>query len=193
MFKRTLTAVALATGLVVSGATTGEAKGPEEKFRIDEQFSETDGFLSELCGFEVNFALDTRGWVRLWDNGRVLVTEHGSFVLTNVENGKTLTNEWRGAYRGQSTETVEDGILTIEFRDVNVGIPERWRDHNGKVLIFDRGRAAFEGKVIIDLVDPEDPEDDEVLHFHEEVTVNGPHPILEQGFLDPSQACEALA
>jgi hypothetical protein len=122
------------------------------------------------------------------------VTERGSFVLANPENGRTLTNEWTGAYKGRSTETLnDDGTLTIRFRDRNLGIPERWSGPDGKVLIFDRGRAVFEGEVVIDLGDPDDPSDDSLISEQVDVTTNGPHPILDEGGLDPFLACEFLA
>lgn len=193
---RTLAAIALAATIALSSVGSAEArkdKPRDDRMRIDEQVSEIDDFLTELCGFEITFSLDTKGWVRFGENS-IHVTEQGSVVLTNTGTGKTLTNEWNGNFKGRAIETVEDGILTVEFRDVYAGVPERWRDHDGKILIADRGRAVFEGTVVIDLGDDlEDPEDDEVLHFHEEITTNGPHPILEQGFLDPSLACELLA
>lgn len=187
---RAVTTIALAAGVTLAAAGVADARNNpprEDWILIDDEFTDVDPFLTGLCGFEITFGLDAHGWVRFRDN-RVHATEQGSFVLTNTANGKTLTNEWAGMYKGQSDETFnEDGTLTITFRDQNLGIPERWRDHDGKVLIFDRGRAVFEGTIVIDL------ETDTVISEEVDFTTNGPHPILDQGFLDPLVACELLA
>ena len=115
-----------------------------------------------------------------------------SVVLTNAATGRTLTNWWRlnGKFRG--TETVEDGILTITFQDRFTGIPSQWIGDDGKTLLKDRGYAEFVGEIVVDLGDPEDPFDDELLHFHEEIVTHGPHPILEADF-GPETACELLS
>lgn len=54
-------------------------------------------------------------------------------------------------------------------------------------------RVRFDVELVIDLGDPEDPEDDEVIHLHVDVTTHGPHPILDQDGLDPMLACAFLA
>lgn len=118
----------------------------------------------------------------------------GEAPCSRTPNGRSLTNSWVQNLQGQGTETFDDdGTLTIAFDDVVTGIPERWRDADGTTLVKDRGRASFVGYVVIDLGDPDDPFDDEVIDFHEDVSTSGPHPILDQGGLDPSQACEFLS
>jgi len=192
MFKQALVVGALAVGLSPIG-TTAQAAKPDVVEQFHDQFTVPEDDLTALCGFDITFTVDDRGTFREGD-GWIHVTAHGSFVLTNTANGKTLTNEWRVNYKGTFTETVdENGILTVRFRDQHSGVPERWRDANGKILIADRGNAVFDGEIIVDLHDPADPSDDEVLHFHEDVTTNGQHPILNGDGLDPSLACELLA
>lgn len=187
MITRTLAGGVLAAGLILSSAATGHAGGPDEKFKFHDTEEHTDEFLSDLCETEIIATPDVRGTVRLWDDGRIHVTEHGRVVFTNTETGKTLTREWTGLYKGAETVTVDpDGTETIRFHDENVGIPERWRDHNGKVLIFDRGRAVFDGVLVFD-------KDGNFVSFDEDITTNGPHPILDQGFLNPSLACDLLS
>jgi hypothetical protein len=194
MLKRILLAGTTAVGLTTIGPVTANADGPPIVEQFDEEFTVPNPFLTELCGFDITSSLDTRGTFRTWDDGRIQVTEQGSFVLANPANGRTLTNEWAGLYKGKATETLnEDGTLTVDIVDRNLGMPERWRDSDGKILIMDRGYARFDVELVIDLGDPADPDDDEVLHQHVDITTHGPHPILEGDGLDPSLACDFLA
>lgn len=194
MLKRILLVGAIAVGLTTIGSVTAHADRPAIVEQFDEEFTEPDAFLTGLCGFDITFSLDTHGTFRAWDDGRVQVTEQGSFVLANPATGRSLTNEWAGLYKGQATETFgDDGTLTVSITDQNLGIPERWRDSDGKILIMDRGFARFDVELVIDLGDPANPDDDEVLHQHVDITTHGPHPILEGGGLDPSLACGFLA
>lgn len=190
MYKSILLAGTIAAGLItIGGPMTAHADRPALVEQFDAEFTQPDPFLTGLCGFDITFSLDTHGTIRRWDDGRVQVTERGSFALANPANGRTLTNDWAGLYKGQVTETLnDDGTMTVSITDRNFGIPERWRDSDGKILIMDRGYAQID--VVVDLGDPEDPDDDEVLHLH--ITTHGPHPILDGGGLDPSQACGFL-
>jgi predicted dehydrogenase len=194
MYKRILITGALALGFGAIGTATAHAhEGPGavvEQFH--DEFQVVDEFLTDICGFEVLVDGDIRGTFRLAPNGGIHVTEQGTVVLSNPATGKTLTNWWRQNYRGHGSETFDDGILTITFDDTITGIPERWLDDDGNTLIMDRGFARFVGEVVIDLADPEDPFDDEVIHFHEEIITGGPHPILERR-LDPQDACDLLS
>ena len=193
MFKHTLIAGALAVGLTTIGVATAHAKGGPDLEKFEDVFSAEDEFLTEVCGFTVMVDGDIRGTVRFRPDGSIHVTERGTVVLSNPDSGKTLTNTWRQNFKGQGTETFnDDGTLTVTFDDKITGMPERWQDHNGKTLIKDVGYARFVGELVIELNDPEDPEDDEVIRFEEEIVTHGQHPILENG-LDPSEACGLLA
>lgn len=194
MLKPMLLVGAIAVGLTITGPATAYADRPAIVEQFDEEFTEADASLTALCGFDITFSLDTHGTFRSWDDGRVQVTERGSFVLANPANGRTLTNEWAGLYKGQATETFnDDGTLTISITDRYLGLDNRWRDSDGTILITDRGSARFDVELVIDLGDPANPDDDEVLHQHVDITTHGPHPILEGGGLNPSLACGLLA
>lgn len=187
----------LALGLSVIGVSTAHADEHEEPTiiveRFDDEFSDIDFFLTEVCGFEVLVDGHFRGTVRFRADGSIHVTEQGTVVLSNPATDKTLTRFSRLNFKGTGSESVdENGILTITFDDIITGIPERWFGPDGKELIKDRGYARFVGEIVVDLGDPEDPFDDELLHFHEDITTHGPHPILESG-LDPFTACELLS
>ena len=197
MRKLTVCVSALALAISVLGASPAEAKGkgsggPEIE-QFNESFSEVDEFLSEVCGFTVLVEGNVGGTFRMWDDGRIHVTERGNVKLSNASTGKTITNWWRMNVKVQGTETFnDDGTLTVTFNDKFTGIPERWIDENGKTLIKDAGFARFVGEVVLDLGDPDDPFDDEVIFFTEEVTTHGPHPLLGDA-LGPEDLCAALA
>lgn len=185
MIKKAILAGALGVALTSAGAVTVHADKADEVIRYHD---ELEGFLEEdlsaACGYDVEFSVDAKGTVRLFDDGRVHANEHGTFTLS--ANGRTLTRTWAGLFKGQGIETFdfEAGTLTIMFDDNNYGKHEKWVGDDGGVLIMDRGRAHFVGTVVIDL------EADELLSLEETIETNGPHPILEQGGLDPSAACE---
>lgn len=190
MYKQLVLAGALVVGLTTVGVTDVHATQGSGPFveHFDDDFTETHPFLSDLCGFEVQRDVDVQGTVRLWTNGRIHVTQQGTVVLSNPATGASLVNQFAVNFRGQGTETVneDDGTLTITFDNTYAGIPEWWRDGDGNTLVKDRGYARFVGEVVIDLATGE------LISFDEETTFHGPHPIAEQGGLDPSLACQNL-
>lgn len=193
MHTKTLCLGALALGLSVIGAPGAQAAPPQHIEQFHDEFTEVHGLLSALCGFTVMVDHDVRGTFRHLADDSIHVTEQGRRVLSNPDNGLTLTNAWNINVKAHGTETFnDDGTLTIVFDDRITGIPARWLDHDGKTLIKDRGSVRFVGEAHIDLHDPDDPDDDELLAFEEEVVFHGPHPIIEDG-LDPSLACVFLS
>lgn len=185
---------ALALGMSVIGATSAQAAPPEFTDKFDDQFAGPEEFLSDVCGFPIMVDGRVRGTFRILADGSIHVNERGNVVFSNPGNGRTLTNTWRVNVKSQGVETFnDDGTLTIEFEDTVTGMPDRWLDENGKTLVKDNGYARFVGEAVIDLGDPDDPFDDELIHLHEDITTHGPHPILEGGGLDPSLACGFLA
>jgi hypothetical protein len=193
MIKRTLAAGSLAIGFLLTSVAPAHAARPQMVEHFDEEFTEPDGFLTDLCGFDITITVDVRGSIRTWDDGRFLVTRGGSEMFTNVATGTTLTRDFHGLVKGRETLMVDEGILTINFDEVYAGIPERIRGDDGTILIADRGRARLIGEIIVDLGNPDDPFDDELISEDIDATFNGPHPILAQGFLDPALACDLLA
>lgn len=189
MYKQLVLTGVLVVGLSTVGVTNVHAHqgSPPIIEHFAEDFTAIHPFLSNLCGFEVQVDVDERGTLRIWPDGRVHVTQQGTVVLSNPATGASLVSQFAGSLRGQRTETVNhDGTLTITFDNVNTGIPEWWRDGDGNTLVKDRGYIRVVGEVVIDLASGE------VISFDQEVTVHGPHPIAEQGGLDPSLACQYL-
>jgi len=109
-----------------------------------------------------------------WD-GRVTITETGiargggeleyfSFhvsaedTFTNVESGASFrsVNTFNG--RDQKLTLNPDGTLTVDFMD---RFSSKLFGSDGKLVGLDAGTVA--GTLVIDLGDPEDPEDDTVL------------------------------
>ena len=195
MRTTTLCFGALALGMSVIGATSAQAARPEVVEKFEDRFTVEDEFLTNVCGFTVMADGVIKGTFRSLGDGRIHLNERGKVVLSNPDNGRTLTNTWRQNVKSRSVETFSEdgGTLTIEFDDTIIGMPDRWLDENGKTLIKDTGFARFIGEVVIDLGDLEDPSDDVVQRFSEDITTHGPHPILDGGGLDPSLACEFLA
>jgi hypothetical protein len=132
-----------------------------------------DTFAEELCGIAVTTHVEV--------NENVLVYE-GSFTdLSRVR--VTWTNadgDWLqlfAAGRASIQFEEENGILTIT--EWHSGVQERLRSSAGITAAFDRGRIGF--AIVIDLNDPEDPEDDELVSF-EILFVAGPHPEADSDF-----------
>jgi hypothetical protein len=188
MFKKALVAGALGVGLATSVAAPANAAGPVFLDHFHDQFSDVDLFLSDLCGFEIEFRLDTHGTFRVFEDGRVHLTEHGT--LTFSANGRTLTEFWAGSVKSlAATETIDEeaGTVTVEFDDTHMGVHERWVSDEGGVLIMDRGRAHIVGVAVFNL------ETGVLISFEQEFETSGPHPILELGGLDPAAACQFLS
>jgi hypothetical protein len=151
----------------------------------------------ELAGehFSEAFAFDCEGlWVegvvsgvhthpiREDKDGNVIFTDAGRWeaTYTNPLNGTSETE----VYAGRQTHTGyqnEDGTWT--FIDTYTGIPTSLGG-TGKGAVKDRGRVVF--TAVVNLNDPDDPFDDELVSI--EIEVAGPHPQLEPGF----NFCDAL-
>lgn len=184
MIRKALLAGALGLALTTAGAVTVDAKKADEVIRYHDDDAGEDGFLTFFCDYPVEFSVDAKGTVRLFDDGRVHATEHGTFTIS--AKGRTLTRSWAGLFKGQSSETVDvdAGTITIMFNDTNYGKHEKWTGDDGGVLVMDRGRANFVGTVVLDL------DTYDFISLEETITTNGPHPILEQGGLGPQAACD---
>ena len=142
--------------------------------KFDETFSE------ELCGIAVDGHVKSRTNFLVFEDG-IQDVSSGVVTWTN-EDGDWL--QLRFAGRVRVIEVVNNGILTIT--EIHSGVQERLRSNEGTTAAFDRGRVIFE--IVIDLHDPDDPEDDEFISF-ETVFVAGPHPELESDF---SLFCEVV-
>ena len=132
----------------------------------------------ELCGITVDTHIEGHANFLAFggfQEGGFQDVSHVVVTWTN-EDGDWLQLFSTGRVRGEF-DLDENGILTIT--ESHSGIQERLRSAAGTTAAFDRGRIVFE--IVIDLNDPEDPEDDEFISF-EVVFVAGPHPEFESDF-----------
>ena len=142
MFKRTLLIGALALAGTTIGAGAADAAKPDHKdfFTVDEGGLEE--FVTDACGFTVEFTVHVNVRVRVFDGGeRLAIHENGTFQLINPENGKTLTEDWAVNVKTVGIESMtEEGYVRIDYHDEVRGMPVRWRGPDGEILIFDHER-----------------------------------------------------
>ena len=108
--------------------------------------------------------------------------EYSSFHLstresfTNVETGASFRHHVAFSGRDQKLTWNDDGTLTVNAMD---RFSTKLFDPDGKLVAIDAGIAAF--TLVIDLHDPADPEDDEVVS--ETVTKDhGPRGFADRDF-----------
>lgn len=184
MIKRAILAGALGVALATAGAVTAHAVKANEVIRYHDVVDGVNEELSMACDYEVTFSVDARGTFRIFDDGRVTDNSHGTYSIS--ANGRTLTQTWAGLFKGQAIETFdfEAGTLTVDFDDTVHGLDQKWVDDDGNIIIMDRGRANHLGTAVIDL------QTGQFIHLVDVHDTNGPHPIIDQGGLDPSLACD---
>ena len=155
--------------LLLSSTATFAAKGSHEQIRIDETFQE------ELCGIPVTTHVVVTGPVNVTSNGRLTDNTNVRLTHTNAD-GDWLRNHISGQFREVVTDN-GDGTITVV--QTHRGLHERLVSADGPEAAFDRGQIVL--RIVIDLNDPEDPDDDEVISF--EVTKQaGPHPDADADF-----------
>jgi len=170
MRRAAISAIFLTALLLLSAQLALAAKPAEH---IVEKFAET--FPEDLCGVPVMTHVEV--------NANILIYEDGSFTdLTRVQVTWTdADGDWLRLFAAGRTrvqfEEDENGLLTIT--EWHSGVQERLRSAAGITAAFDRGRIVF--VTVIDLNDPGDPEDDELVSF-ETVFVAGPHPDADSDF-----------
>jgi len=144
------------------------AKGTHEQVRID------DTFQDEVCGIPVTTHVVVTGAINIASDGRVTDSTRVRLTWTNA-SGTWLRND----VAGPATQVVTDnGDGTITIVDRERGIQELLRSAAGIEAAFDRGQITF--TTVIDLHDPDDPEDDDVLSSA--VSQAGPHPDADSDF-----------
>ena len=145
------------------------AKGTHEQVTIDDTSEE------ELCGIPVTTHLVVTGPVNTTSGGRVTDNTRVRVTWTN-DDGTWLANDISGQFR--QTET-DNGDGTVTVVQTNRGVHERLRSADGIEAAFDRGQIVF--RTVIDLHDPADPDDDEVI-ASDIPKQAGPHPDADSDF-----------
>lgn len=97
-------------------------------------------------------------------------------TFTNVETGTSFRSIRTFSGRDQKLTWNDDGTLTVNAMD---RFSNKLFDADGKLVAIDAGIAAF--TLVIDLNDPADPEDDEVIS--ETITKDhGPRGLIDRDF-----------
>jgi hypothetical protein len=158
---RAVIPASLLAALLMS-AQVALASKPAEHFvgRIDETFPEV------VCGVSVTIHVEVK--VNFLDyGGSVKAAEQGRETWTNAD-GDWLQLFRAGHFQGQIEE--DDGILTI-----TEWISGVHRTSSAAGITADFGRGRIGNVIVIDLNDPENFEDDELISF-ETVFSAGQHP-----------------
>ena len=140
---------------------------------IHENFVFNDTFTEDLCGIEVTTQVQVKVNSLSFED-RFMDLSVVQVTWTNDE-GDWLQNFAAGP--GFLEEQLDGDILTITER--HAGVHERLRSSTGLTAAFDRGQIVF--RIVIDLNDPEDFEDDVLLSF-ETLFQAGPHPEADSDF-----------
>ena len=146
-------------GLGVGG--TSAAAEPLEQIHFQDVGSDVD---DGYCGLTVRLEWNFQGTFLMNAHGAAglaygMETLHGTFAVTNLANGETLTE-----YRNQVSKDLKvtdngDGTLTIISMLAGV---HTVNGPDGKVLLINSGRSTFE-ILIDDAGTPTDPTDDEFI------------------------------
>jgi hypothetical protein len=163
MMTRPLLAALLAALLTV-GSTAAVLARPLEKVHFHDVTSEV---IEDFCGdLTVRIDEDIRGAFLLnvrGPDGLAYASEtvHGTQVITNLANGKTLTQIFNVLQKDLKVTDNGDGTLTIVVLATGSG---KVYGPDGKLLFNDPGQIRFE--ILIDHGGtPADPSDDEFLEF----------------------------
>lgn len=163
MRRAVIPVIFLAPALLLLSPQAALAAKPAEHFvgRIDETFPE------EVCGISVTIHLELKVNVLGSEGSSFKVAEQVQETWTNAD-GDWLQLFRAGHFQAQFAE--DDGVLTIT--EWISGI-HRSRSAAGVTADFGRGRIG--NVIVIDLNDPENFEDDEIISF-ETVFSAGKHP-----------------
>ena len=159
-----------AMALVASAVPAFAAKGSHEQVRVDETIAD-----DVVCGIDVSTHLVITGPVNVTSEGRLTDNSRVRLTFTNAA-GDWLVNDISGQFRQVVTENADGTIISIE---THRGNHERLRSADGIEAAFDRGQIVFRN--VVDLNDPEDPTDDELISS-DILQQAGPHPDADSDF-----------
>lgn len=183
--KRLAIIIALLTVLASTGALLASPAGAEPQaihvhFNVDETFDDV------VCGIPVTIHIEGFTNVILFSSP----TGHGDFLdtseivvtNTNPETGKSVNLTFPGRGSGTAVEN-PDGTTTFTF--VRAGADVFFGSTRGDILVQDVGRFILQ--TVVDLNDPENPDDDVVVS-QSVLFEAGPHPQLG----DEELFCEVM-
>jgi hypothetical protein len=172
-------AAVLACGVLAAIALPAGAAPPVEGSHTHFVLTIPD---DEVCGIPVTTTIDviTNDMVRVGRNGFPLFKSSGggTVTFTNLENGQSIVNSFRGSSRDLSVTDNGDGTITV--RTAVTGLPEVLGPSGGPATIRDAGRVVF--ATVIDFNGTPDTTDDDVFISQTVESVSGPHPELDSDF-----------
>jgi hypothetical protein len=156
----------LATALLPTAAIA--APGEHDTFRVDETYTE------DVCGLsDTATHLEIKGNVHFLSGGTIIDNTQLRVTWTN-DDGDWVTATVEGTTKVSATDNGDGTLIEVSSSSG----PLQWRSSEG-MLYMDRGRIVSES--VIDLGDPEDPDDD-VFISSEVIFLAGPHPQYESDF-----------
>jgi hypothetical protein len=155
-----LASVTAAASVTLAGTASAD---PPLNETFHDEFTEIIEDYCGVPGLTVQSEVVIDGRTLIHSGGPVHFMEHvdGTFVDTNVANGKAITGSFKTVQRSLDATDNGDGTLTVLFlatgNDVTFGA-------DGKAIARNPGQVRFE--LLIDHNGtPADPTDDEVLAF----------------------------
>jgi hypothetical protein len=131
----------------------------------------TDSFSGDVCGIPVDIKVVVTDNFSLYADGSFKDTSSAMQTFTNPENGRSVVLSNAGNVSG--TAIIDELAGTITFVTTYRGLPEKIQTAHGAVLLRDAGVISFADT--FDLATGE--------FLGSEVTVNGPHPEADSGFV----------
>lgn len=158
-------AIAAAGGIAALLLGTASTPAMAEQWER-EQFHDVGSEVIDDCGLMLRHEWDVSGSFVLNSRGPDglaygVETVHGTDAVTNLANGKTLTQIFNVASKDQQVTDNGDGTLTLLVLATGSG---KVYGPDGKLLLSDPGQTRYE--LLIDTGGtPTDPTDDEFLQF----------------------------
>ena len=187
-------ALLVAGVLLFAGAQAAGAAPPifQEQFREVEPLHLSDE-LTDLCGFEL--------WHETVANVKVQILEDGTEVthvafkerIVNLANGRQVWTQTGATFRDVFSEEFdpEAETLTIDLQETATGLPVLFRQPGQGVFVRDAGLVTFQVHVVLDVSDPENPE--EIDFDFQTLELHGPHPFLLDTEAGEALLCDALS
>jgi len=160
---------AILTALVVVLALPGAVLAAKPIAAFHDHF--TDSFSGDICGIPVNINVVVTDNFFLYADDSFKDTSSAMQTFTNTDNGRSVVLSSAGNVQG--TALIDEQAGTITFVTTYRGLPEKIQTARGAVLLRDAGVISFADTFDLQTGD----------FLGSEVTVKGPHPEADSGFV----------
>ena len=152
-------AVGVGAGLTFASIAVAGAASADAPVRFHEEFTDVIDDYCDVPGLTVRSDVVVDGKTRIRQRAGFMEQVNGTFVDTNVDNGKAITGAFHTTGKALHATDNGDGTSTLLFlvtgNDVTYG-------SDGKAIARNPGQVRFE--VLVDNNGtPDDPSDDEFL------------------------------